>query len=313
MALTGSVALAQDAAPKNPPAKAGPNAKAADKAAPVLIAPKSPYRKLAPGVVEDVYPERKYDELFSRHDTVELLAVDNNFDWAKEIPFRRDVWSLDFKFKPPRMIWVDVPQANGQMRRKLIWYVVYSVTNPGKIMHPVEVPDTNGTYSANFIDHPIRFIPIFLLEVHNRLDENAPEDIAFKKVYVDRLIPVAIEPITLREDRSRHFFNTTEISGGELGVGKTAWGVVTWEDVDPRTKWFSIYVEGLTNAYRWKDADGAFTKEDFGKVATIGKGRHLVRKVLKINFWRPSDEYFENEKEIRYGVPGRVDYEWVYR
>ena len=48
-------------------------------------------------------------------------------------------------------------------------------------------------------------------------------------------------------------------------MGKTVWGIVTWEDIDPRTKWFSIYVEGLTNAYRWKDAPGKFTRADFGK------------------------------------------------
>ena len=45
---------------------------------------------------------------------------------------------LDFKFKPVRMIWVDIPQPSGYMQRKLIWYMVYSVTNTGKVMHPVE-------------------------------------------------------------------------------------------------------------------------------------------------------------------------------
>ncbi len=38
-----------------------------------------------------------------------------------------------------------------------------------------------------------------------------------------------------------------------------------------------------------------------------------MRKTLKLNFWRPGDQYFENEEEIRYGIPGRVDYEWIYR
>ena len=42
-------------------------------------------------------------------------------------------------------------------------------------------------------------------------------------------------------------------------------------------------------------------------------GRKLYRKVLKLNFWRPADQYYEREEEIRYGVPGGVDYEWVYR
>ena len=257
--------------------------------------------------------------------------MDQNFDWAKEIPFRHDVWTLDFRFKPVRMIWVDVPVAKGQMQRKLIWYMVYSVTNPGKTMHPAEQSD--GTYKVEFVDRPVRFTPVFLLESHTRMND----DVAFTKVYKDHLIPVAAPSVAMREDPHRRFFNSVEIGAGEIAVGKTAWGIATWEDVDPRTKWFSIYVEGLTNAYRWNDADNgsegaererrkkladayrfgdkdaAFTEKDFGKEEAIGNGRSPWRKVLKLNFWRPGDEYFEHEKEIRYGVPGRVDYEWVYR
>ena len=87
----------------------------------------------------------------------------------------------------------------------------------------------------------------------------------FRRVYTDRLIPVALGPIRMREDPNRPFLNTTEIGSGKIAVGKTVWGIVTWEDVDPRTKWFSIYVEGLTNAYRWKDAAGRVHAADFGK------------------------------------------------
>ena len=83
-------------------------------------------------------PMRTLDETVSRHDVVGLLAVDPKFDWAKDIAFHRDVWVLKFQFKPMRMIWVDIPQPGGFMQRKLIWYMVYVVTNTGKIMHPVE-------------------------------------------------------------------------------------------------------------------------------------------------------------------------------
>ena len=103
-----------------------------------------------PALSKTFFPIASLDESVARHDAVELLAVDENFDWAKEIPFRHDVWTLDFRFKPVRMIWVDVPGAKGQMQRKLVWYMVYSVTNPGKTMHPVEQPD--GTYKVEFVD-----------------------------------------------------------------------------------------------------------------------------------------------------------------
>ena len=198
------------------------------------------------------------------------------------------------------------------MQRKLIWYLVYSVTNLGKTMHPVEQAD--GTYQVEFVDEPIRFIPVFSMEVHRRLDENSP-DTGFRKVnkpMVDRLIPVALEPIRMREDRNRPFL-TPRKSCAQIAVEKTVWGIVTWEDVDPRMKWFSIYVEGLTNAYRWKDVRGEFTGHDIGKAEGIGKGRRLERKILKLNFWRPGDEYSPNEKQIRYGAPDKVDYEWIYR
>jgi hypothetical protein len=31
-----------------------------------------------------------------------------------------------------------------------------------------------------------------------------------------------------------------------------------------------------------------------------------------LNFWRPGDEY-KQDQAIRFGIPGKVDYSWVYR
>ena len=58
---------------------------------------KSPYRQLAPGVMKSVDPAQQLRENSSRHDVIELLAVDHNLDFAKE--FFRHVWNLEFKFK----------------------------------------------------------------------------------------------------------------------------------------------------------------------------------------------------------------------
>ena len=54
-----------------------------------------------------------------------------------------------------------------------------------------------------------------------------------------------------------------------------------------------------------------------------GTGRTFTRKILQLNFWRPGDDYLQNEKEIRFGVargkadlydvPEGVAYRWVYR
>lgn len=257
-------------------------------------APDRGYRQLAPGVLKSVSAEPEVEETYARHDIVELTTVDPKFDWAKDIAFRRDIWYLDFQFKPVRMIEVDVPQPDGKLQRKRIWYMVYSVTNPGKALHPVQ--DENGTYKIERVDKPIRFVPEFLLESHE-----------FNKTYPDRYIPTALGPIRSREDASREFLSTVD-AVREVQVGETIWGVAMWEDVDPRIDRFSIYVHGLTNAYKWQDEAGKFKPGD-----SIGTGRRLARKTLKLNFWRPGDEFFEHEGEIRYGIPGEVDYEWVYR
>ena len=52
--------------------------------------------------------------------------------------------------------------------------------------------------------------------------------------------------------------NSVEISGQPIPLStatedNSVWGVATWVDVDPRIDFFSIYINGLTNAYRWTD------------------------------------------------------------
>ena len=125
--------------------------------------------------------------------------------------------------------------------------------------------------------------------------------------YPDQVIPAAMGPIRTREDPNRRFLNTVEMVR-DIQVGETIWGIVTWEDIDPRTDRFSIYVSGLTNAYKWSDVTGKFKPGD-----PLGTGRHLLRKTLKLNFWRPGDAIDPKEKQIRFGIPGELDYEWVYR
>ena len=113
----------------------------------------------------------------------------------------------------------------------------------------------------------------------------------------------------MRERPGQKLYNTVTMPKQEIAVGETRWGVAMWENIDPRVDFFSIYVAGLTNAYRWQDPPADYRPGQ----DPIAKGRKFVRKTLKLNFWRPGDEYEENEQEIRYGIPGEVDYEWVYR
>ncbi len=261
---------------------------------PMAGAAAGPFRPLAPGALRSVDPMSEVDETVSRHDVVELLAVDSKLDYAKGVPFRRDIWALQFNFKPVRIIYVDLPQPSGYMQRKQIWYLVFTVTNRGTTMHPVQAED--GTYTIEYVDKPIHFVPAFLLHSIQR-----------DKWYPDRVIPAAMGPIRMREDPNRAFYNTVEMVR-DIQVGQTVWGVATWEDIDPRIDRFSIYVSGLTNAYQWSDDSGKFKPG-----SPLGTGRHLLRKTLKLNFWRPGDAIDLKEKQIRFGIPGELDYQWVYR
>jgi len=276
--------------------------------------PTSPYRNLAPGVEITIPPDRQEAETVSKQDLIEILHGIPGLEWSPKFApetqtlkqmatgteFRREIWCLEFTFKPVRMIWVDVPQASGKMQRQLIWYMVYHVRNTGGALKPTKKDD--GSVLIEPADRPIRFFPQFVLESHE-----------FKKAYLDRIIPAAVVAIQEKEDPNRKLLNSVEI-GSQLVplstdlVDKSLWGVATWEAVDPRVDYFSVYVEGLTNAYRWVDPPEAFTPGDAPTT-----GRVLLQKNLMLNFWRPGDERLEDQQTIRYGIPGKVDYSWVYR
>ncbi len=265
-----------------------------------------------------------------------MLYVDPKFDFAKDVTFPHQVWTLEIKYKPVRMIWADIPdtesmpasgsvaatsRVGGRMLRKQIWYIVYQVTNPGKAYQLVEKDDelnkldvSGKLYKLETVDKPVRFTPVFTLETHNLLVKEKP---GFSKAKVEQYIPVVLPAIRDREDKNREFLTSQEMSEREIRVGETVWGVATWQDVDPNNVWFSVYVEGLTNAYKWND--------DAAKYAAFKAGtskepfREISAKVLKLNFWRPGDEFGVRETQVRTGVPElpggpklRPASEWVW-
>lgn len=282
---------------------------------PAALKDKKGYRKLAPGVEVTIPAERHKEDTYSVHDMVDVLQGIPNLDWTPKLSpdsqtlkqmatgtiFRsRMIWSLEFTFKPVRMLYVDVPQPDGSAQRKLVWYMVYHVKNKGG--HYVPQRQGDGTYDVVEQDANVRFFPLFTLE--------APE---FKKAYLDQLIPVAVRAIQQKEDPNRQLLDSVEIGLQPIPVStdredRSVWGVATWADLDPRIDFFSVSVQGLTNAYKWVDPPGAFQPD-----APPGKGRVLLKRTLVLNFWRPGDEYTEADRIIHYGIPGKVDYSWVYR
>jgi hypothetical protein len=299
------------------------------------------YRKLAPGIVMEIPAKIEEEETFSGpREMTELIRLGGDrLKWspnflaetetllsmAQNVTFRRQVWALEFGFKPMRMIQVDVPQGNGTVVSQKVYYLVYYVKNNGRHLNPEPQPDDRGnvTFGTQPVDHTIRFFPSFVLQAHD-----------VDRAYLDDVIPAAIERIRRREDPNRTFYDSVGISSVTIPVSteyedNSVWGVATWTGVDPRSDFFSVFVQGLTNAYRWQDPPGAFQVGDPPMT-----GRRFTHKTLQVNFWRAGDAIDTHETEIRFGVPNqnevpasktedevlkvyrlkeRVDYLWVYR
>jgi hypothetical protein len=288
-------------------------------------------RHLAPGVLTTIPPNFNPDDTVSTHDVMEIrsnaavewkpeyiASSDTLYGMSDKTKFRREIYCLEFSFKPLRMIEVDVPLANGTTERKLVWYLVYRIRNTGQTLKPVQGPD--GVYSTETAKGgPVRFLPQFVLESQDRESTGG----RVSKSYLDRVIPAADAAISERETPGRMLLNSVDISKQPIPVSdgridRSVWGVATWVDVDPRIDFFSVFVGGLTNAYRWTDTPAAYHLGD-----APGRGRQFVHKTLQLNFWRPGDELMPNEREFRYGVPldkaafynvgDGVAYRWLYR
>lgn len=285
----------------------------------------TPRRVFAPGVVRVIPTQALAESTFSDPEPyVDILQGIPNLDWtpnylaetrtlkskASDVILRRDIWSLEFAFKPLRTIEVSVPQPSGKLQRKLIWYMVYRVKNLGDPLRRSPVKDEFGniTYEVRQVEglptQPIRFFPRFVL----RTQRTEPE-----KEYLDRVIPVAAQVIADRETGGVKLYNTVEISRFDIPVStpdedKSVWGVVTWEDVDPNTDYFTVDVQGLTNAYRWET-----DSESFDADAPPLDSRKYKQRTLRLRFSRWGDEFEEYQDQIRFGIDGQLDYEWIYQ
>jgi hypothetical protein len=115
-----------------------------------------------------------------------------------------------------------------------------------------------------------------------------------KVAYRNTISPALVKMIQQREDSNRRLLNTLEMSEAEISVVKDpasdgVWGAAVWRGVDPRIDYVSVFVSGLTNAYRIEQApDGELS---------------LAKKTLQLNFWRPGDTVTEIEDKIKFGIP----------
>ncbi len=292
--------------------------------------------RFASGVLRVIPPAPEPDETFAGPQTLQTLLDahpeiqfggdthpdgEPHFDprsrtlveMAKQVILRREIYSLEFAFKPLRHIFIDVPREDGRMQRKLIWYMVYRVRYRGGDLRPAAdmvagVPIYKRVEQVHYDSR--RFFPMLVMR-----------DQASDASYVDRILPTAKDKIKVREQITAPLYNSVEItrvkipySGDDSGEG--VWGVATWEDVDPNIDFISIDVFGVTNAFQ-QDGEGPTAP--------------YQRKALQLNFYRPGDSIDQTADEIRFGVPAyanqeeqqyilekyglteRLDYRWIFR
>ena len=75
------------------------------------------------------------------------------------------------------------------------------------------------------------------------------------------------------------------------GEADPVYGIATWKGIDPQTDKFTIYLGGFSNGYRIEQGPD-------------GNDR-VARRTGVLKFWRPGDEFQEDESEFRVGVDTR--------
>lgn len=186
---------------------------------------------------------------------------------------KEGIWMLDFHFKDPRLVSVNVPGKG----RQNVWYLWYQVGN-----------DTG---------EPRTYVPRFVW-VSQDTDT----------VHRDKIMYKALESIQRLEDPTNllDVKNSVTITDApvppskefnekqeRVAFPKLVTGVATWDDIDPKSTQFSIYVYGLSNG--WAVVDGP-------------DGKPIVRrKTLQLKFKRLGDDRRAGSDQIRY-----LGHDWIY-
>ena len=115
-----------------------------------------------------------------------MAATDTLFGMADNVKFRRDIFCLEFSFKPLRMIEVDVPVAWAAPSGNSSGTWCTAVRNTGQVLKPVEGED--GVFRRNRQGRPGP-IPA---AVRSRIARSPGGRRPVSKSYLDRVIPAAV-------------------------------------------------------------------------------------------------------------------------
>jgi hypothetical protein len=205
---------------------------------------------------------------------------------------KKNVWVLDFRFKAPRLIKVDIPGRG----TRICWYLWYQVINN---------PPPQGSGSRE----PVTFIPDF---------ELVTQDTDHPAVYHDEILPKVQDAINKIENPSGADYlvakNSVTIAATPIPASKpdafptAITGVAIWDGTsgDPKARdakkkdladsnRYSIFVSGLSNG--WVLTDPPNGQKNAQPV--------VRRKTLQLNFKRLGDRFLMDSRRRRGTTPRR--------
>ncbi len=270
-------------------------------------------KRLAPGVLKTIPLEMQTRDMYSlpmpmpgvkaTKFAANTIPIDQTLYGTSRsvIMFRENVWQYEFAFTGLRQAKLQVPSSRGSISRKNFWYIVFRIRDTGKTLSFDKIPEITEEEIGMKIDEikslmkrdqPIaadkkNFFPRFSLE------GSVPTEKGYKRVaYADTINPIVVEQIKRREDPNQRLLDTYQMSRAKIPVAKTdsdpgVWGVAIFEDVDPNLDYVSVYVKGLTNAFRLNKDVNADSK----------------LKTLQLNFWRAGDSVAEAADNVVFGIP----------
>jgi hypothetical protein len=255
-------------------------------------------------------------------------------------PVRKNVWYMLYRVRNLGGHWTPLFTADAGERAKAVSLAPPDVTEgKGDLKETLESSTRTREradlerFAINEVDQSdllfskglpgadgLRFYPHFVLEAHE-----------FDKEYLDRLVPAALPAIEKIERVGKPIYDSVSISKQKIELttaekDNSVWGVAMWEDVDPRIDFFSVYLQGLTNAFKTQDDPKQFKVGD-----PPAKTRSFVRKTLQMHFWRPGDTINPTSRDFRFGMPKEqnpalqlevrqkygykdpLDFRWIYR
>lgn len=213
------------------------------------------------------------------------------------VMFRDNVWQYEFSFTGLRQAKLRIPTGNGNAATRNYWYMVYRIRDTGQTMTINDVKKNpqfdhitkEVDFTKSIDSQAKKFLPRFTLEGWVPVGK----DKGYQKVsYRDTISPIALEQIRRKEDPNQILFDSHQMSQAKIPVAKNEtdrgiWGVAIWENVDPRIDFVSVFIQGLTNAFRLSDP-----VSDPSKL-----------KTLQLNFWRPGDSVDETSDFVKFGIP----------